>query len=78
MHLEKGKTLRAVVVRHGSIVFERYAEGSDKDSIATSWSTAKSFTSALAGIAIDKGSFLLLMHLRLSSSPTGQRMRGQI
>ena len=44
-----------VVVRHGSIVFERYAEGSDKDSIATSWSTAKSFTSALAGIAIEKG-----------------------
>ena len=52
---EGQNTQGLVVVRHGSIVFERYAEGSDKDSIATSWSTAKSFTSALAGIAIDKG-----------------------
>ena len=52
---ERQNTQGLVVVRHGSIVFERYAEGSDKDSIATSWSTAKSFTSALAGIAIDKG-----------------------
>ena len=53
---EEGQNTQGlVVVRHGSIVFERYAEGSNKDSIATSWSTAKSFTSALAGIAIDKG-----------------------
>ena len=52
---EGQNTQGLVVVRHGSIVFERYAEGSDKDSIATSWSTAKSFTSALVGIAIDKG-----------------------
>ena len=52
---EGQNTQGLVVVRHGSIVFERYAEGSDKDSIATSWSTAKSFTSALAGIAIEKG-----------------------
>lgn len=52
---EGQNTQGLVVVRYGSIVFERYAEGSDKDSIATSWSTAKSFTSALAGIAIEKG-----------------------
>ena len=52
---ERQNTQGLLVVRHGSIVFERYAEGSDKDSIATSWSTAKSFTSALAGVAIDKG-----------------------
>lgn len=52
---EGQNTQGLVVVRHGSIIFERYAEGSDKDSIATSWSTAKSFTSALAGIAIEKG-----------------------
>ena len=52
---EGQNTQGLVVVRHGSIVFERYTKGSDKDSIATSWSTAKSFTSALAGIAIEKG-----------------------
>ena len=44
-----------VIIRHGAIVAEKYASGSAKDSIATSWSTAKSFTSALMGIAIDKG-----------------------
>ena len=44
-----------VIIRHGTIIAERYALGSNKDSIATSWSTAKSFTSALTGIAIQKG-----------------------
>lgn len=44
-----------VIIRHGVIIAERYASGSNKDSIATSWSTAKSFTSALTGIAIQKG-----------------------
>ena len=48
-------TQGVVVIRHGVIVAEQYAEGSDKASIATSWSTAKSFNSALMGIAIDKG-----------------------
>ena len=52
---EGQNTQALVVVRHGSIVFEQYAKGSDQNSIATSWSTAKSFTSALAGIAIEKG-----------------------
>ena len=47
-------TQGVLVVKNGAIVAERYAEGSDKNSIATSWSTAKSFTSALMGIAIDK------------------------
>ena len=48
-------TQGVVVIRHGVIVAEQYAEGSDKASIATSWSTAKSFNSALMGIAIDMG-----------------------
>ena len=48
-------TQGVVVIRHGVIVAEQYAEGSNKASIATSWSTAKSFNSALMGIAIDKG-----------------------
>jgi len=44
-----------VIIRHGAIVAEKYAAESTKDTIATSWSTAKSFTSALMGIALDKG-----------------------
>lgn len=44
-----------VIVRYGAIVAEKYAPDSNKETIATSWSTAKSFTSALAGIALNRG-----------------------
>lgn len=49
------ETQSVVVVRGGAIVGEWFAEGADADSWATSWSMAKSFTSALVGIAIDEG-----------------------
>lgn len=49
-------TQGVVVVRGGVIVAEWYAPGADADSWATSWSVAKSFTSALIGMAIDDGS----------------------
>lgn len=48
-------TQAVVVVRHGEIVHERYADGADEDSWAASWSMAKSFSSALVGIALDEG-----------------------
>lgn len=48
-------TQGVVVVRDGVIVSEWYAEGSDADSWAASWSMAKSFTSALVGVAIEEG-----------------------
>jgi CubicO group peptidase (beta-lactamase class C family) len=48
-------TQGVVVVRDGVIVSEWYAEGSDRDSWTASWSMAKSFTSALVGIAIAEG-----------------------
>jgi CubicO group peptidase (beta-lactamase class C family) len=48
-------TQGVVVVRHGVIVAEWYADGADDSSWAASWSVAKSFTSALIGIAIDEG-----------------------
>ena len=44
-----------VIVRGGAIVAEWYSEDRDKDSWAASWSMAKSFASALIGIAIDEG-----------------------
>ena len=47
-------TQGVVVVRDGVIVAEWYAGGADQDSWAASWSMAKSFTSALIGIAIDE------------------------
>jgi len=48
-------TQGVVVVRHGVIVAEWYEPGRDETSYGTSWSVAKSFTSALIGIAIDEG-----------------------
>ena len=48
-------TQGVVVVRHGKIVTERYADGAASDSWAASWSVAKSFASALVGIAVDEG-----------------------
>lgn len=48
-------TQGVVVVRGGAIVAEWYADGAGPDSWAASWSMAKSFTSALIGIAIEEG-----------------------
>jgi len=48
-------TQGVVVIRGGEIVGEWYADGSDAESWAASWSVAKSFTSATVGIAIDEG-----------------------
>ena len=47
-------TQGVVIIRHGVIVGERYANEKSQDSLATSWSTGKSFASALIGIAIDQ------------------------
>lgn len=44
-----------VIIRGGALVAEWYADGKDENSWATSWSMAKSFASALIGIAIDDG-----------------------
>jgi CubicO group peptidase (beta-lactamase class C family) len=46
-------TQGVVVVHEGAIVAEWYADDADADSYAASWSMAKSFTSALVGIAIE-------------------------
>ena len=48
-------TQAVVVIRHGVIVAEKYSDGENRFSLATSWSSAKSFTSALIGLAIDQG-----------------------
>lgn len=52
----EGRNTQGVVVVHdGAIVGEWYDDGADEESWAASWSMAKSFTSALIGIAIDEG-----------------------
>ncbi len=54
---QDGKHTQGVVVtRRGMLVAEWYEDGRDANSYGASWSMAKSFTSALVGIAIDEGS----------------------
>lgn len=53
--LATNETVAFVVVQGGRIVLERYFNGYDRDSVATSFSVAKSFVSAMLGIAIAEG-----------------------
>ena len=53
--VENRNTQAVVVVRHGVIVAEQYSDDKNRFSLATSWSTAKSFTSALIGMVIEQG-----------------------
>jgi len=53
--LESTGTHAFIVIQDGKLLDERYLNGYQRDSICISRSTAKSFTSALIGIAIDEG-----------------------
>jgi CubicO group peptidase (beta-lactamase class C family) len=44
-----------LVIRHGKLAYERYFNGSDANTPHKSWSLAKSYSSTLVGIAIDRG-----------------------
>lgn len=53
--LDRTYTNALLVLRDGALVDERYRNGSGPESRFTSWSVAKSITSILIGIALDKG-----------------------
>lgn len=53
--LAETKTQAFLVIHNDRIIYERYFNGGERDSIVTSFSVAKSFTSALVGIAIHEG-----------------------
>lgn len=44
-----------LVVRHGEVIHEAYGPGWDRDRPHLAWSASKSFTNALAGIAVREG-----------------------
>ena len=48
-------TTALLVIRRDTLLFEGYFNGYSRDSVNTSFSTAKSITSLLVGIAIDRG-----------------------
>jgi len=53
--LTNHRTQAFIVIQDDAITYEKYFNGASRDSIVTSFSTAKSFTSALIGIAISEG-----------------------
>jgi len=53
--LAETRTTGFLVIKDGRIVIERYYLGANENSLLTSWSVAKSFTSTLVGIAIAEG-----------------------
>ncbi len=52
---DDGEAYCLVVARHGVIVAEAYWQGRDATSREPSWSLAKSYTSAVVGIMLDRG-----------------------
>ncbi len=55
--LEETDTTGLLVLHDGEIVHEEYALGSSSEQTWISWSVAKSFVSAMVGIALDEGLF---------------------
>jgi len=53
--LAENSTTSFIVIKDDTIIYENYFNGYSRDSINTSFSMAKSVTSALVGIAIDEG-----------------------
>lgn len=53
--LDNTETQAFLVIQDGEVLYERYFNDTERDSIVTSFSVAKSFTSALVGIAIEEG-----------------------
>src|SRR5215218_7122379 len=54
-YLQASGTTAFLVVHDDKLLYERYFNGYDQRSVTTSFSMAKSFASALVGIAIDEG-----------------------
>jgi len=53
--LTRSATTSFLVIKDDALIYEHYFNGYQKDSIVTSFSMAKSFTSNLVGMAIDEG-----------------------
>lgn len=53
--LKEKKTVAFLILRNDSIIFEKYFDGFDRQSILPSFSIAKSFISTMIAIALDEG-----------------------
>ena len=55
--LERTKTTGLLVLKNETLLIESYSQGYSEESLAVSFSVAKSFTSALVGIALEENLF---------------------
>jgi CubicO group peptidase (beta-lactamase class C family) len=53
--LEEGGAQAFIVIQDDKILYEKYFNGAQRDTLLTSFSVAKSYTSALVGIAVAEG-----------------------
>ena len=53
--IDLSDTSAFMVIKDGEIIYENYSHGDTRNSLHVSFSMAKSFTSALLGIALDEG-----------------------
>jgi len=53
--IDLSDTSTFLVIKDGEIIYENYTQGDSRDALHMSFSMAKSFTSALLGIALDEG-----------------------
>jgi len=53
--LEETETQAFIVIQDDAILYEKYLNGAQRDTLMTSFSVAKSYASALIGIAIEEG-----------------------
>ena len=53
--LQSNDTIAFLIIKDDALVYERYYQGHSQSSLSQSFSMAKSFTSALVGMAIDDG-----------------------
>ena len=53
--IEISNTSALLVIKDGEVIYENYSHGDSRDSLHMSFSVAKSFTSALIGIALEEG-----------------------
>ena len=53
--IEKSPTVAFLIIRNDSLIYEKYQDDYDTASVVASFSVAKSYVSALIGIAIGEG-----------------------
>lgn len=69
------RTRAVLVVQHGEIVAERYADGIDVDTQLPGWSMTKSWINTLVGLAVHRGLVDIHKPLELDEWPEGDARR---